>query len=264
VVFPFPETIIMPLQQTRATSSCQPARARIRLASLAIVTSLVATSATGWAGQLVVGNISTFSTGSTPGNPAGTWTLDDKSFTYLSQSGFSLSATSAELITIDDSQVGNYHSFSLAGLGALLPSSTYTLGYRVDVIPPSPYALDTVAIDTIHLENRVTVYKDVFSSFSLFEDAAGTFGTGNLAALTSINGVPSGAAPLGLLTQVWVRDTIVLDASGEIAALSNVFTQAVPEIDPASFSSVLALVVGSLSVVERRRSGSGDAAVAPT
>ncbi|MFM8283157.1 MAG: hypothetical protein ACKOCW_06315 [Planctomycetaceae bacterium] len=253
----------MPLQQTRATSSRQPARARIRLAAVGVAAaSLLTVADPTWGGILVVGNISTFATGSTAGNPAGTWSLGDKSFTYLEQSGISQGPTSPELITIEDSPNDQYHSFSLAGLGGL-GSGTYALGYRVDVNPSSPYFLNTVALDSTHISDTATVYKDVFSTLSAFA-AATVHGTGDLASLTSLNGAPTGAVSLGLATQVWVRDTIVLDATGHVSSVVNVFTQAVPEIDPASFSSVLALVVGSLSVVERRRSGSGNAAVAPT
>ena len=248
---------------TRTTSPAAASRPPYRIAALAIAAAwLLYGMAPLQAGSLIVGNISTFSTGSTPGNPAGTWTLDDKSFTYLGQTGFAVSGTSEEFITIDDSAVGNYHSFSLAGIGGLAQGAIYTLGYRVDVLPTSPFFLDTVAIDTIHLKDTVTVYKDVFSTLSLFDAAAGTFGTGDLATLSSLNGVPSNAVPLGLLTQVWVRDTIQIATGGQVAAVSNTFTQAVPEIDPASFSSAVALVVGSLSLAERRRARgrAGDAA----
>lgn len=243
------------LKTTRVIRSGDRLRPLSRCAAIAIgALLLLASTGPARAGQLSVGNILTFSTGSTAGNSAGTWTLDDKSFTYLGQSGFTMSGTGGpEFITIDDSEVGNYHSFSLAGLGALAPSATYTLGYRVDVLPSSPYFLKNVSVDTIHLVDTVQVYKDVFSTFSLFSAAAGTFGTGDLAAISSLNGVPSGSVSLNLPKQAWVRDTIVLNASGQVAAVSNTFTQAVPEIDPTSFASVLSLVVGSLALAERRK-----------
>jgi len=39
------------------------------------------------AGFLNIGSVNTFATGSSVGNPVGTWTLGDKDFTYLSSTG---------------------------------------------------------------------------------------------------------------------------------------------------------------------------------
>jgi hypothetical protein len=242
----------------RLKMSFSPLAGRSRRRSLGAalgVALLVATTGVARGAILQIGNVLTFSSGSTAGNPAGTWTLDDKSFTYLSQSGFVMTGTGGEeTIRLVDSLIGNVHSFSLQNLGDLPNGATYTLGYRVDVVQPSPYFLSTVALDTVHLVDTVTVYKDVFSSFSLFDAAAGNVGGGNLAALSSLNGAPAG--PVGLAgspTQIWVRDTIVLGAFGELDGVSNTFTQAVPEIDPGSAAPVLALVLGGLAFGERRR-----------
>jgi hypothetical protein len=48
----------------------------------------------------------------------------------------------------------------------------------------------------------------------------------------------------------------VLGAFGQLDGVSNTFTQAVPEIDPGSAAPVMALVLGGLTFVERRRRGS--------
>lgn len=209
------------------------------------------------AGILLVGNVLTFSSGSSPaGNPQGSWTLDDKTFSYLDQSGFTMSGTGGpEVVRIVDSPIGNVHSFSLQNLGNLAPGSTYTLGYRVNVVPSSPFFLNTVALDSVHLVDTVRVYKDVFSTFSLFNSALGGFGGGDLAALSSLNGAPAGPVSLaGQLTQVWVRDTIVLGPNGQVDAISNTYTQRqVPEIDPTSATPMVALVMGGLAFCERRR-----------
>jgi hypothetical protein len=104
-------------------------------------------------------------------------------------------------IKVVDRLLGNVHSFSLQNLGGLAPGGTYTLGYRVDVVPPSPSWINTVALDTVHLVDTVTVYKDVFISFSLFQ--SGSVGSGNLAALTSLNGNSAGPVSLaGKPTQI--------------------------------------------------------------
>jgi len=207
-------------------------------------------------GILEVGNILTFSTGSTAGNPTGTWTLDDKSFTYLEQSGFVMTGTGGSEEIKIVSNGGNLHSFTLGSLENLTTSGTYTLGYRVDVVPPSPYWLSSVELDSTHIGSGLQVYKDVFSSFSLFQ--SGTVGSGNLAALSSFNGQPDGPDPLSTLpTQIWVRDTIVLSGSNVgISSVSNTYTQQmVPEIDPGSAAPVMALVLGGLAFAERRRRG---------
>ncbi|MBM3954858.1 MAG: hypothetical protein FJ309_09630 [Planctomycetes bacterium] len=240
----------------KTTFSLLAGRSRRRSLGAALgVALLVVTTGAARGGILQIGNILTFSSGSTAGNPPGTWTLDDKSFTYLDQSGFVMTGTGGpESIKVVDSLIGNVHSLSLQNLGNLVPGGTYTLGYRVDVIPSSPYHLSTVALDTVHLVDTVTVYKDVYSTFSLFQ--SGTAGAGNLAALTSVNGSPAGPVPLaGDPTQVWVRDTIVLGQFGQLDGVSNTYTQAmVPEIDPGSAAPVLALVVGCLACVAQRRS----------
>jgi hypothetical protein len=46
------------------------------------------------------------------------------------------------------------------------------------------------------------------------------------------------------LTEIWTGTTMSLSVTG---------TAAVPEIDPASFGSALALVLGSLGMLERKR-----------
>jgi len=246
-----------------ATLSPYPLRPGVRFAvAAACAALLVASSATARAAVLNVGNIQTFSTGSTAGNPAGTWTLDDKSWTYLSQSGFVMSGTGGpENIQIIDSVITNSHSFLLGSLGNLAGPSTFTLGYRVNVDAPSPFFLNTVELDVNHLVNNVNVYKDVFSTLSLFTTSSGTFGLGDLATLHSVNGTPVGPLSLaGGPTEVWVRDTIVLDANGSLTGVTDTFTQAVPEIDASSLAGAFPLMVGGLALLERRRRRGGEQA----
>jgi hypothetical protein len=56
----------------------------------------------------------------------------------------------------------------------------------------------------------------------------------------------------GGLTDLWVRDTIILSSGGQVSSVNNTFRSQVPEIDPNSFGTALATVVGSLSLLERR------------
>jgi len=244
------------LRTTGAPPTIPSPRRGSRLASAVITACLVlAPVAMARAGTLDVGNVLAFSSGSTSGDPTGTWTLDDKSFTYLDESGFVMTgAGGAELVRIVDSPAGHYHSFSLESLGGLAPGATYTIGYRVNVLAPSPYRLETVALDGVHLRDKVEVYKDVFSTYDLFASASGSHGGGDLAALYSLNGIPDGPVPLATLpTEVWVRDTIVLDGTGLLESVANTFTQAVPEIDPASTAPGLAIVLVGMACLERRR-----------
>lgn len=207
---------------------------------------------------LPVGNVYTFSTGSTAGNPAGSWTLGDKTWSYVSSLNFNTTSPGgAEDIQIIDA--GNAHSFDLGSLGGLATSSTSWLGYSLQVVPPSPYFLSTVALDSTHITNNAFVYKDGFSTLALFNAGAGTGpGSGDLFNLQSFNGVPSGdfAIPGGP-TQIWVRDWIILDGTGSILSINDVFTQAVPEIDLASFAGAFPLLVAGLALLERRRGARG-------
>lgn len=203
---------------------------------------------------LPVGNVYTFSTGSTAGNPAGSWTLGDKMWSYVSSSNFNTTSPGGtENIQIIDAGTNN-HSFNLGSLGSLATSSTSWLGYSLQVVPPSPYFLSSIALDSTHIVNNAFTYKDVFSSLSLFNSGAGAPGSGDLLNLQSFNGAPSADTPIpGGPTQVWVRDWIVLDATGAILSVNNNVTQAVPEIDLASFAGAFPLLVAGLALLERRR-----------
>lgn len=208
----------------------------------------------GAATVLPVGNVYTFSTGSTAGNPAGSWTLGDKTWSYVSTSGFSTTGPGgSEDIQIVDGGL-NTHTFNLGSLGSLATSSTSWLGYSLQVIPSSPYVLSSIALDSTHITNNAYVYKDVFSSLSAFQSGVGAPGSGDLVNLQSFNGVPSADVAIpGSLTQVWVRDWIVLDGTGAILSVNNAVTQAVPEIDLASFAGAFPLLVAGLALLERRR-----------
>jgi len=248
---------------TLATRSRYLSRPGLRFAAAAACAALLlASTTTARAATLSIGNIYTFSTGSTPSgtDPAGTWTLGDKSFTYLSQSGFGSpnpDPAGLEEITITD--FGTNHSFLLADLASYssVSGTTLVLGYRLDIVPSSPYVLNDVDLDSNVLSANATVTKDVYSTLGLFNAA----GTGDLAQLVSINGNPVTPVSLLGLTQVWVRDTIVLDANGAVSGLGNNFSQ-VPEIDATSLAGAFPLLVGGLALLERRRrKPTGDAAL---
>lgn len=232
------------------------------LAAACIAVVLFATGDARASSFLNIGNIYTFSTGSTAGNPAGSWTLQDKTFTYLSQSGFTMTGPGGiENMQLVDSN--GTHTLSLGSLGFLTNSSTSTLGYRVQLAPSSPYlGISDVALDSTHDVNNSYVYKDVFSSLALFNAGAAAPGSGDLANLQSFNGAPSGDFLLpGVYPQVWVRDWMILDATGKVSSVNNAFTQtAVPEIEIASFAAALPLLVAGLALLERRRGARAEPA----
>ena len=70
------------------------------------------------------------------------------------------------------------------------------LGYRLDIVPSSPFVLDDVDLDSNNLSSTSVVTKDVYSSLALF----GTAGNGDLAHLVSTNGNPVPPASLLGLT----------------------------------------------------------------
>ncbi len=229
-------------------------------AAAACAALLVPSSVTAQAANLVVGNVYTFSTGSTTGNPTGSWTQGDKTFTYLNSSGFSLTGPGGvENIQIDEN--ANQHSFGMGNLNSF-GTGTYVLGYRVNVDLLSQFFLKDVELSTTHLATLETVTKDVYSTLSFFTAA----GAGDLANIVSTDG---GSNPAVLfvppLKEVWVRDTIVIGAVGALTSISNNFNQTlVPEIDATSLAGAFPLLVGGLALLERRRrrTPDGDAASA--
>jgi len=130
------------------------------------------------------------------------------------------------------------------------------LGYRLDIVPSSPFVLDDVDLDSNNLSSTSVVTKDVYSSLALF----GAAGNGDLAHLVSNDGAPVAAASILGLTQVWVRDTVVLSGNGAVSGITNNYTQAVPEIDASSLAGAFPLLVGGLALLERRRRRGGEQA----
>lgn len=154
------------------------------------------------------------------GTPA--QTLDDKVFTYIASGG---GWNGSELIFISSNATADIHSLNLDTLTTYTGPLTLTVDYRVDIT--SNYVFAGIGLDTDTLSPTTSVYKDVFSSLALLESAVG-FGGGDLAALSSINGFPSVAA-LPAIQQIWIRDTIQLNASGQLNSVSNSVLQTVPE-----------------------------------
>jgi hypothetical protein len=207
------------------------------------------------AGLLNIGSVNTFATGSSAGNPAGTWTLGDKDFTYLSSTG---TWTGVEDIQLTTNFNLSIHSsqFLVTNLGSYNSPQTLTIGYQVHIngsLGPGWMFQDARMSETVS-GARVDVWQDIYGSLAAF-NANTAPGSGTLMTHQSTDGSlpPAGVFPSGLI-DIWVRNTVTLsDPGGSLSSMGDTFRQQlVPEIDPNSCASVLALVMGSLGLLERR------------
>lgn len=222
-------------------SSIRPATV-VRRSGVAATAALVA-AVLAWAnpvsaGQLTIGSVNDFMTGSNDGNPAGTWRQGDKTYTYVSSGGWN----GSEEIQITDSPGPMIHSFAIGSLGDY-GNTNLSLRYHLHVVDPA-YWVHSVALDVLHLINGAVVTKNIYgdSDFSQL-----------VASLVSIDGSHVDYTPIGDLVDVYVEDTISLTGDGLISSIGNTYQQAtVPEIDMASFAAVGPFVMGCLGLLERR------------
>jgi hypothetical protein len=172
--------------------------------------------------------------------------VDDKVFTWLADSG---NWNGTEDLSLTSNASGDIHSLNLDDLTQYGGPFTLTVDYRIDIT--SNHMFKSISVDTDTLVPNTAAYKDVFSSQEKLEEAVG-FGFGDLAALAAVNGVPA-AALLPSLQQIWVRDTIVIDATGQLNSASNTVVQMVPE--PSGVMLVGAAIVSLATWRKRRRRG---------
>jgi hypothetical protein len=208
--------------------------------------------------ELTIGNVNTFATSSSGTNPTGTWTLGDKDYSYLSSS--TTTGTTGwlgfeRIKILENVNPSLYsHQFLMENLSGYNSPKELFLGYHIRINgSQGPLTFQDVSMSQIFSGNTVEVWKDVFGSLSAFNAATGP-GAGNLAAFYSLNGsvTPTISMPPNL-TELWVRDTFKLSSpGGSVSSINNTFRQTVPEIDPQSFASVLAIVTGALGILERR------------
>jgi hypothetical protein len=221
--------------------------ARFLAAACAVAILLAAGTRPAEAAQITIGSVNTFQTGSTPGNPAGTWTLGDKSYTYITSSGTAW--TGSEVLQITTLPLLDLDTFSIGNMGTY-SAQTLSLSYHIQVLNPLKY-IDEVSLSVNHVANGVTVTKDVYSDAGF---------TNLLVSQVSVDGSSVGPASIGYNTNLWVVDTIVL-AGGAVNSISNTFhQQAVPEIDIASVGGACPLLMAGLALLRRRRRPAGDAA----
>lgn len=148
--------------------------------------------------------------------------IDDKVFTWL---GSSAGWNGVELLLLSSNATGEVHSLNLDALNTFSGPLTLTVDYRIDITSNDVFA--AIGIDSDTLAPNTSAYKDVFSSLSLLESAVGV-GSGDIAALASVNGFPSWST-LPAIQQIWIRDTLQLNTTGQFNSVSNSVLQTVPE-----------------------------------
>ena len=198
--------------------------------------------------EKVIGNVDTFSKGSDgKGAP---WTLGDKDWSFLDATG---DWTGAEKITLTINGTPSLlkHGFVISSLSAYQGPITLELGYLVKINgADGPSTFASVLLDSSYGNPTTDVWKDVYTSY---DDFLNDTHNDPWWVLHSQNGVPDFTTFTGGLTELWVRDRIELSTTGQLYTINNDFAQtAVPEIDPNSFASALAVVMGGLSLLERR------------
>lgn len=200
---------------------------------------------------LDIGSVATFKGVTAPHGP---WTLGDKDFTWLDDSG-NWTGKERIYISVNANPSIFSHEFNISQLGSYSSPITLELGYQIHIngADGPDWHFQDVAMSKTWSGATVEAWKDVYGSLHDFQTLT-TPGTGTLASLYTLNNTPAGnqTFPFGL-TDLWVRDTITLSSGGSISSLNDTFRQTnVPEIDPESFTSVLAMTLGSLSVLGRR------------
>lgn len=204
------------------------------------------------AGYLDIGSVATFATGSNIANP-GTWRLDDKDWTYLSQSGTWTGVEDIQLLTNFNPLVYS-HQFLVDDLSSYSAPQSLQIGYQVHI--NGALGPGWTFYDARMGENTsgatVEVWQDIYGSLADFNTFTAP-GSGTLMTHYSLDGSlpPAGTFPPGLI-DIWVRNSLTLSGvGGQISSMSDTFRQ-VPEIDPTSFGSALSLLFGAFGLLERR------------
>jgi hypothetical protein len=165
------------------------------------------------ANSIFIGSIADWS--ATPAQVVG-----DKTFTYVSASGWS----SAELVTISTNVPQNSYTLSIDGLSNYIGPQTLTIAYEVAI--SSSDVFQSISLDQNFSGSSATTYKDMFVSLQdLQANPTPGSGTWALSVIDSGAGTTVAVSPIQTL---WIRDTIVLDASGSVLSISNTIVQ-VPE-----------------------------------
>jgi hypothetical protein len=177
------------------------------------------------------------------------WTLEDKDWTYLSDSGNWTGIEEIALST-NNNPLLSQHSLSISQLQGYSSPRTLVLSYSVKINgSEGPKTFLDARTNLNYLNSLATAKMEVYDSYANWSSSVNNLtplqiSVDNVNPVTTI--LPSG------FTELWVRDTITLNGQGgSVNQVSNTFSQ-VPEIDPNSFGSALTVAIGSLALLERR------------
>jgi len=215
---------------------------------LAAITLVLGLLVAGSASASIINEVGTVSTWAA--NPD--QMVDDKVFSYIGNSINWTDFNNLDRVTLTALPSLKTAHLVLTGLNGAVGPGSYWLNYSVEIDAWNGFTFGGARLDsTVSLPSTV-VTKAIYGSLTDLQNHQSP-----LLTLTSLNGVPDPVFPpsyLGLppLKKIWVEDTIALvSANSVLSALDNTFFQ-VPEIDPNSFGSAFALLVGSLGLIERR------------
>jgi hypothetical protein len=167
----------------------------------------------------------------------------DKVFTYVDSSG---GWSGDELVTISSNIPQNSETVSIDGLSDYIGPQNLMLAYSA-VISSTDVFL-SLSLDQNFSGSSATTYKDIFTSLEDLQanPVPGT-GTWSLSVIDAGTGTTVSLPPLQGL---WIRDTIVLDASGSVLSISNTAVQ-VPE--PHVLAATILCAIGTFAVRRERR-----------
>ena len=219
------------------------------LVPIMLVMGLLATGSASASDLNVIGPVSTWAL---PGNHD--QRVDDKVFSYIANSSNWSDFNNKDLVTLTAVPALNTANLTVTLLTDAIGGGPYRLDYSVEIDPGNGLFFGGSRLDTSVFVPPTSVTKTIYGS--LFDL---TNSLSPLLTLTSLDGDPDPDFPplysyLPPLKKVWVRDTVTLPSSTSIlSTFDNTFFQtAVPEIDPSSSGSVVALLMGVLGFVEQR------------
>lgn len=193
-----------------------------------------------WASVAHAGNIGTMAYWAA--NPVQT-ELDTES-TWLADSG---NWDSSELITLSKNVPLNSTSLGILNLTSYPRPLSLSVSYEVSITSSDKFV--TAGLSMNFTGANVQAYKDIFASHADLV-ASPTPGTGTWT-LYCANGMAPPDVSLPLLQSMWVRDTIVTDASGSLFGVSNTFVQFIHAPEPGS-GVLLAIAAGTAALWRSR------------
>ena len=219
------------------------------LAAITLVLGLLVAGSASASNINVIGSVSTWAE---EGNRD--QRVDDKVFTFLDRSSNWTDFNNLDLVTLTAVPELNTANLTVTLLTEAVGGGPYWLDYSVEIDAGNGLYFGGSRLDSSVFVPPTVVTKTIYGSLADLQNHLSP-----LLTLTSLNGGSDPVFPplyldLPHLKKVWVEDTVTLvDETSILSTFDNTFFQTpVPEIDPTSFGSAFALLMGSLSLVERR------------